>query len=344
MKKTKCLLLLFIISFFIVFEESCSHPTEPSTNQPAGRRNYSWTVDTIKTADELLFTSMWGISDTNVWATGSSGSSRLTIWHYNGSTWGCDSIWRPLNPWAIIGFSQNEVWLGSINSTIWKYNGSEWQQYGSYKINGYDNILIQNFDGLSSNYIYGVGGAEVYNSNTYKGIIMEYDGTTWKFVNIPFIKIGFVDGKIDKSSGILILEGTVYDTTGWISKIHAWDGNQLKELYSGYTYANVGSVQHEVLVSINKKIYRYSNGQLALCKDLSNTDCIGKIWCGRSENDFFMCSSTGIGHYNGTDFITIFTKNNSNICAGYIFDKDVFFIMNEPDNSFINYIIHGKLN
>lgn len=344
MEKIKCLILLFIISFFIVFEESCSHPTEPTTNQPAGRRDYVWTVDTIKTVDDLTLIRMWGISPTDIWAVGTSGSSRLTIWHYNGIRWGCDSVWRPFNPWAIIGFSSDEVWIGDVSSTIWKYNGSLWQQYGEYKFPGYDQVWIMNFDGTDVNNIYAVGSANKNDGSNYQGTIMKYDGTSWKFINIPALKIGFGNGRIDQNSGALILEGTVYDTTGWINKVHAWDGNKLKEIYSGYSYPNVGSVQHEVLVNIDKKIYKYLNGQLILWKDLSGTDCIGNIWCGRSENDFFIGSSTGIGHYNGNDFKTIYTKSNPDISAGFIFDKDVFIIMDEPYNPHINYIIHGKLN
>ncbi|MGA7721323.1 MAG: hypothetical protein WCA84_09105 [Ignavibacteriaceae bacterium] len=342
-KSIKLLIFQFTFSLVLFTYVSCSNPAGPNNSIQPGSRNYTWTVDTIKTVDNLTFTSIWGVSPTDVWAAGYSSWPGTAIWHYNGSWWGADSEGINVYPWAIIGFSDNEVWLGNTNSTIWKYNGMQWQQYGVYNIDGYDNVLIQHLDGTASNYIFGVGAAEVYATGAYKGIILQYDGTSWKFVNIPNIKIGFADGRIDLNSGALILEGTVYDTTGWINKVHAWDGDQLKEIYSGYTYASVGSVQHEVLVSINQKIYKYMNGQLVLWKDFSNTDCIGKIWCGRSESDFFMCSSTGIGHYNGIDFETIYTKTNPDISGGFIFDKDVFIIMDEPNNPHINYMVHGKL-
>jgi len=341
-KLVNLLIFLFTFSFELFTSAGCSSATGPITNS-GGRRDYTWTVDTIKTIDPLTLTRIWGITPTDVWAVGSTGSPAITIWHFNGSRWGCDSIGRPFYPWAIIGYSGDEVWLGNTSSTIWKYDGSQWQQYGIYNVAGYDKTWIMNFDGTASNNIYAVGSANKLDGSDYKGTIMRYDGKSWKFANLPYVKVGFGDGKIDQSSGVLIIEGTVYDTTGWINKVHAWDGNQLKEIYSGYSYPNVGSVLHEVLVNIDKKIYKYSNGQLILWKDLSGTDCIGKIWCGRSENDFFIGSSSGIGHYNGTDYKTIFTKNNPNISGGFIFDKDVFFIMDEPNNSFINYIVHGKL-
>jgi hypothetical protein len=342
-KLIEYLFYLFTFSFILFTYESCSNPAGPNNNLQPGRRDYIWTVDTIKTVDDLTLIRMWGISPTDIWAVGTSSSSNTTIWHYNGSWWGCDSIERNFNPWAIIGFSSDQVWIGNVSSTIWEYNGTQWLKYGEYSIAGYEQVWIMNFDGTSVNNIYAVGSANKNDGSDYKGTIMHYDGNSWRFMNLPYVKVGFGDCKIDQGSGSLLIEGTVYDTTGWISKVHVWDGNQLKEIYSGFPYANVGNIKHEVLVNIEKKIYKYSNGQLVLWKDLSNTDCIGKIWCGRSENDFFLGSSTGIGHYNGTDFQTIYKKTNPNIYGGAIFDKDVFILLNEPYNNHINIIAHGKL-
>jgi hypothetical protein len=340
-KLIEFLFFLFTFSFILCTYESCSNPAGPG-NSTAGRRDYTWTVDTIKTVEPMNLVRIGGISPTNVWAVASTGNPGLTIWHYDGSRWGCDSLGRPFYPWAIIGFSSNEVWIGNTNSTIWKYDGSQWQLYDEYNVAGYDKTWIMNFDGTASNNIYAVGSANKLDGSDYRGTIIHYDGISWKFANLPYIKIGFADGKIDQGSGVLILEGTVYNTTGWINKVHAWDGDTLKEIYSGYSYANVGSVNHEVLVSIDQKIYKYSNSQLVLWKDLSGTDYSGKIWCGRSENDFFICSSTGMGHYNGTDFQTIY-KTNLTMEGGYVFDKDVFFIFADQNNIGINTVVHGKL-
>ena len=340
-KYIKILTLLFPLAFVLCTLQSCKSPTGPGENSP-GRRDYTWTLDTIKTADDLTLIRMWGISPTDVWAVGTSSSSRLTIWHYNGSWWGCDSIGRPFSPWAIIGFSSSQVWIGNVSSTIWEYTGSQWQQYGKYDVAGYDKNWILNFDGTASNNIYAVGGANKNDGSDYRGTIMHFDGTSWSFMNLPYLKVGFADGKIDQGTNTLITEGTVYDSTGWINKVHAWDGKQLKEIYSGFPYANVGSVQHEALISINQKIYKYQNAQLVQWKDISGTDFSGKIWCGRSENDFFICSSTGMGHYNGTNFQTIY-KTNLTMEGGYVFDKDVFFIYSDENNIGLNVVVHGKL-
>lgn len=331
-------------AIFLLFSfEGCKSPTGPQTES----RDYIWTVDTIKTMDPLTLSRIWGISPSDVWAVGSGAATALGIWHYDGNRWDCDSISRGFTPWAVIGFSRDEVWIGNTSSTIWKYNGFQWLQYGQYNLPGYDQVVIQNFDGLSGSDIYGVGYAAAHSSNIYKGIIMHYNGQKWNFVNIPSTKVSFEDCKIDQISGALIIAGTVYDSTGWISKLYVWDGSQLKEIYSGIPFGDVGSVGKEVLMDIDQKIYKYENGQLDLWKDLSGSAYGGKIWCGRNENDFFIGTFTGkgIAHYNGTDFQTIYKfKSELDIYGGYIFDNDVFFLLKAINGSGDNYILHGKLN
>ena len=295
----KKLLKMLFVSMLLLTEFNCNNNPVTQTDEKGGRRDYTWTIDTIKTADPLTLSRIWGITPNDIWAVGNGAATAVQIWHYDGKSWKCDNTARPFTPWAVIGFSSNEVWIGNTGSTIWKYNGTQWQQYGKYNVEGYDQIWIMNFDGTSSKNIYGVGSANKNDGSDYKGTIMHYDGQKWSLENIPSVKVGFADGKIDQKSGALITEGTVYDSTGWINKVHSWDGKQLKEIYSGIPYAGVGSFQHEVLVSIDHKIYKYSNGQLVLWKDLSGTEYYGKIWCGRSENDFFLGSLSG-----GVDIIT----------------------------------------
>ena len=340
--KIKVIKLLPFILLTFLNAQSCKSPTAPEALQP-GRRDYTWTADTIKTInDNLMLTRIWGITPTDVWAVGNSDWTALTIWHYDGSRWNCDSTGRLNNPWAIIGFSSNEVWMGNTNSTIWKFDGSQWSVYGTYKVAGFDETWIMNFDGTSSNNIYGVGSANMSNGSDYIGLIMHYDGISWKILNIPPVKVGFGFCALDNNSGALIIGGTDFDTTGWVEKAYAWNGSQLNEIYSGSDEAAVSNINHNAYIDINKRIYKYKNGKLELWKNISNTDCSGVIWCGRSESDFFIGSSTGIAHYNGSDFKTLYITYGSNIMGGFIFEKDVFFILHNF-NTDINVIVHGKL-
>ncbi|MDF1611679.1 hypothetical protein [Stygiobacter electus] len=338
---------LILTSLLIVLTSlSCKHSTEPEP-QP-GRRDYTWTVDTINPGKESLYLyRIWGSAANDVWAVGASSWSATSIWHYNGIKWSCDSIPRRINPSALFGTSKNDVWLGNTNSTIWRYYG-QWGLYGEYRVNNFDNIVIVDFDGISPNNIYGVGFKDIRNgADTAKGIIMHFNGYKWDFVNIADIVIHFESVAVDKKNGVVVLSGTVYDRKGFYAKVYSWDGKELRELLSDKgddTY--VIKFGDEIFVKSQSKIYKYSNDQLSLWKDNIGIGINGYLLCGKSHNDFFIgVSSIGINHYNGTDFNILYKIESGHrvqILNGVIFEKDVFFIANDFTIG-KNLIIHGKL-
>lgn len=328
------------IFLFTILISCNSNPIEPEP-QP-GRRDYVWTVDTINPGNESLYlVKIWGSSANDVWAIGSSSWSATSIWHYNGKRWSSDSIPRYVQPFAIFGMYSSEVWLGNANSTIWKYNGSQWSRFGEYKVTGYDRTNINYFDGTSSNNIYGVGFADVYNSNIVKAIIMRYDGTDWRFLNIPETRVGFETVAIEIKSNVLVMSGTVYDPSGFVAKVYCWDGKELKELLSGSGWSFVTKLGDEIYATLASKIYKYSDKQLTLWKEVSIMGNNSNIICGRSRNDFFIGSNNGIVHYNGTDFTTIF-QTGLTVQRGIAFENDIFFIGIDYSKG-KNYIIRGQL-
>lgn len=338
-------ILLALTLAIIIITSSCnSSPIEPEP-QP-GRRDYTWTVDTINPGyDYASLGRIWGSSATDVWAVG-DGDALFRMFYYDGYKWTNYYI-EPTNPLEIIGptsiwgTAKNNVWMASRNSTIWRrYDGKQWTLYGEYKVEGYDRVIINYFDGISSNDIYGVGGTD--NSNTYKAVIMHYDDGRWSFINIPETKVGFETVAIELKSGVLVISGTVYDRSGFVAKIYSWDGKELKELLSDYGWSFVTKLNNnEIFATLGRKIYKYSNKQLTLWKDNTGTGINGNIVCGRSRNDFFIGGAGGMLHYNGTDFTTIYPTNLT-IQRGITFEKDVFFIGTDYSNM-KNYIIHGQL-
>ncbi len=333
--------LFFFSSFLFTLLISCNNnPIEPEP-QP-GRRDYVWTVDTINPGNESLYlVRIWGSSASDVWAIGASSWTATSIWRFNGKQWRTDSIPRYVQPFAIFGIYNNEVWLGNANSTIWKYNGSQWYRFGEYKVSGYDRVNINYFDGTSSNNIYGVGFADVYNSNIAKAVIMRYDGSDWRFMNVPETKVSLETVAIEVKSNVLVMSGTVFDPSGFIAKVYCWDGKELKELLSGSGYSFVTKLGEEIFATHASKIYKYTNKQLLLWKDNTGKGISGNIICGRSRNDFFIGGNDGIAHYNGADFTTIYQTSLA-VRRGFIFEKDVFFIANDFTNG-KNLIIHGQL-
>ncbi len=246
--KTKILILSTFLIILNTCKESITNPPEPEP----GRRDYVWTVDTINPGQESLYlVRIWGSSPENVWAVGPSSWSATSIWYYNGVQWRCDSIPRKINPFAIFGFSSNEVWLGNSNSSIWKFNGIQWHQFGEYKVDNYDATIIQNFDGVSINNIYGVGFKDVYNTDTAKAIIMHYNGYNWNFINMPDLMVHFETIAVEHKSSRLVLSGTVYDPKGFVAKIYCWDGKELKELISGYGNTFITKLGDEIYATHN---------------------------------------------------------------------------------------------
>ncbi|MEW6195787.1 MAG: hypothetical protein AB1521_11590 [Bacteroidota bacterium] len=333
--------LVFVVNAFILIN-SCTDSITDSEPSP-GRRDYVWTVDTLNPGYETLsLMRIWGNSPDDVWAIGSSSWSATTIWHFNGVQWRCDSIPRFVQPSSIYGTSKNEVWLGNINSTIWKYDGIQWSKFGEYKIEGFDRVAIEDLNGTSRNNIYGIGFADIYNSDTAKAVLINYNGLIWTFVNLPEVKVGLETIAIEVKSGMLIMGGTIYDPKGFVPKVYCWDGNELIDLpYTGPGYTFVTKVGNEIFVSVGSRIYKYNNKQLVLWKDNTGTNIYGRLWCGRSRNDFFIEGSNGIYHYNGTDYVKLFETNFS-VDRGMIFEKDVFFIAYNHWTG-KNIIIHGKL-
>ena len=339
--KPKIFLTLILTNIFISLscKEEITKPEEP----PAGRRDYVWDITEIKPGNESLnLTDIWGSSPQNIWAVGSSSYTATSIWHFNGSQWRCDSIPRYVQPTSIWGSSENEVWLGNFNSTIWRYNGGNWSKFGEYKINEYDFTGFEDMAGKAHNDIYAVGATQNNSTLYYKAIIAHYNGVNWQFEDVPATKVGLAQVEIDTKTGTLVIYGLTFENSIFTERIFYWDGKELKELLSGQGSANVTKLGDEIFVTMNERIYKYENKNLALWKDNTGTGIYGNIICGRSRNDFLIGSTTGIKHYNGTDFVTVYDKTDLRWIIGVIFEKEVFMILYSRDGK--NYIIHGKLN
>jgi hypothetical protein len=328
----------------IVLSNSCREGITVPQEPPPGRRDYTWTVDEIKPGDEMLYLmNIWGSSANNVWAVGSSSLVTTCIWHYNGVQWRCDSIPRLISPVGVYGTTPDEVWLGNENSTIWRFNGTVWQLYGSYPIAGFDQVIINDFNGTERYNIYGIGFADNHKNNTSKAVLIHFSGGDWQYVKIPDTKVSLEFIAVDSGSGVLVMTGTNYDPSGFIPKVYCWDGYELKDIpFVGPGFTHVSKIGDEIFVTAGAKIYKYSDKQLSLWKDNTGTSVNGRLWCGRSRNDFFIKDYYGISHYNGTDFTTLY-KTNIDVGLGTIFEKDVFFT-GYDNNTGKNYIIHGKLN
>ena len=87
----KNILFFFSISSIILTTlllfNTCN-TTEPTDELKPGRRDYSWTVDTLKVPEgRSIPYSMWGANENDVWAVGLSYLNAYCIWHFDGNSW-----------------------------------------------------------------------------------------------------------------------------------------------------------------------------------------------------------------------------------------------------------------
>ena len=147
--------ILLIISLAIVlFELSCD--SNPVTPDKPGRRDYAWTVDTLKTPNDPLG-KLWASSPSDIWRT-SDGSWDQSISHFDGKIWSFYGVLGMITPFAIYGFSNNNVFIGNAgNGKIWRYDGNSWTQFAELTKDGHNDIYIENIWGESANDFYAVG-------------------------------------------------------------------------------------------------------------------------------------------------------------------------------------------
>lgn len=256
-KKHLLQILSYICIAVLFVNISCSRQiTEPVDDPTPGRRDYVWTVDTVKIPFNLL-QRIWGSSPTDVWAVGPGGGLDQTIWHYDGTKWRTDGISRNIAPWSIFGFASNDVWICGEDGKIWHYDGSTWQQSGQYKTNNISRI--EDIWGTSSCdlYVMGFTFADV----KLISIIMHYDGQTWKICNIPDFNYEMNRAKgirVGSKKTIAILGFTDNSLTG----LFLFDGtNSIRKIYEAAdkvaTWALCQNIDNELFYTIGNTINTY---------------------------------------------------------------------------------------
>jgi hypothetical protein len=335
MKKYSLFILLAILAF--TNTDCKNNPVAPPDNTP-GRRDYTWTVDTLKVTNGDLFylISLWGSSPTDIWAVGSGSTALVTLWHYNGASWSRNTSSLSSNLICVYGFAQNDVYAcDAPGNGVYHCNGQQWSNV--YKYDGPGTYLgLNSLWGDASNNIYAVGGIDTIANGNYKDAVLHYDGSNWNFLSIPDRRVGFTwirRGVLESAK--YYLSGVRNESTGDTNKIFELDGTSLKEIYSSQVGGSVCEMEGKVYFPIGKKIFKYQNNQFVVWKDFSSTTYRGWI-CGRSEIDFFLLATDGFGHYNGTDLKTIYSTNLP-ISGIFVFENDIFFILN------FKIIVHGKL-
>ncbi|MFZ5948268.1 MAG: hypothetical protein ACOYU5_09940 [Stygiobacter sp.] len=334
---------LILTSLLIVLTSlSCKHSTEPEP-QP-GRRDYTWTVDTIETPIFNFFTGIWGSSPDNVFIVGDLGDTYDRIRHFDGNKWSVimkQPIYSMNDVW---GAYPNSVWFAGNDAYIQYYDGNNLSYYYKHPIKNNQSSLLFELNGTAYNNVYAVGLTfNHYNSQNYNGLILHFNGIEWKQIletnfRVQFNKIEFKDNE-----PIILGEKT---TNGYpdTTIVYSFKNNSLKEITRGHIRVNIGKIRNDLVVVIDKNLYKYIDNKLTEFITIPIKDFSGGLW-GRNEKDIFLTSPGKIYHYNGLNFEIVYDFKNTNIhfSDAIIFEKDIFIICNDIINSKV-YILRGKLN
>ncbi|MBE0539042.1 MAG: hypothetical protein IH620_04970 [Ignavibacterium sp.] len=342
MKKNIYLLFsLLILPFLSLFLFNTCNTTEPTDELTPGRRDYTWTVDTLKPAEgRSLPSRMWGANANDVWAVGLAYLNSYCIWHFDGNSWTNYTPDKYIDPRGIWGTASNNIWIGSTDGAFWKYDGVKWSKFSEIIIPNYQQFIVQSLCGRSANDIYAVGYADSIGGNTYKAIIAHFNGKKWDLINIPTIKNSFKQIFFDSVTSNFIISSWKFNQPD--EYIFSFDGNNLKQIYSSTEGIEPSNIGKDVIAILGgSKIYKVKPNAIEMLKDFSSTSFAGYAF-GRNDMDIITANEDGIGHYNGTDLVTIYPKWNIELdrYGSIVFENDFFYIW---DDSYNTFIVHGKL-
>jgi len=349
MKKYQLSSILFFFTFlslisFIAF--SCSNSSEPAYVPEPGRRDYIWTMDTIKIPFTIL-QSIWGSSPNDIWAVGPGGDLDKTIFHFDGFKWKSDGIVRNLSPLGIWGTTSNNIWICAMEGKIWHFNGFSWAQDTVISLSNFISLSFQDIWGDEESNLYAVGHAQDIH-NKFIGVLFHYNGKVWNKISVQEEFCSFL--KIKKCDGCLkyfIFGVTQNQASSDTFKIFEYSNNKMKNIYSGTGSKNefpyFEKIGNNILFVIGMNVYKYNNNKFEKYFELHpNTN---HALSGRNMKDVFLSLKSGIAHFNGSNIENLYEFSNSDvrIIDELILEKDVFFLAYDFSKS-IHIIIKGHLN
>lgn len=319
--------VLLLITPLILSSGCKKNPTEAGNNSSPGRRDYTWTVDTIHVPRSTII-KMWGSSTTDIWAIADPGEFDSTIFHYDGMKWTCDGVNRSLAPKSLYGFSEDNVWIGDTDGEIWHFDGTVWSEYTTLNYLPDKKNVWEGIWGASPNDIYAVGAYPDSTGFFNNGVIAHYNGTIWQLINI---KKNTTSSQIYKSStdNKYYIDGLHWNLMGDSSFIFQFDGQNIKTLYSGTVGTSqsgeIALVGNEVLFILGRKIATYDGANFHDVTYINEPRYDNGI-IGRSRADLFLFTLDGIAHYNGSDVQYLFRINsNERLRSAIIFNTQIIF-------------------
>ena len=342
MRKRILLITVFIILLLLqCIKENLTEP-EPEP----GRRDYTWTIDTIKSYDYIYRS--WGSSPSDIWAVTVGGDLYHSFFHFNGNTWTTDGVFRLISPSSIWGFSKDDIYIGGGGGKIWHYNGKNWQEMIKLTKDGRSDIVFDNMWGASPKDIYATGAYADDRGYANNSVIAHYNGS-WSMLDTDGLN-GIVE-HFFRNNG----DNKFYIRTSRIgggefidsTLIYSYSHKKYEKIYASLEMkglqADLSLIDGHVYFVLGNEIAKRNNNQFETFLQINDPDFYQQIW-GRNSKDIFLFMTNGIAHYNGNDIIYLFYFNHPRtyITGVSFFDNEVFFIIGESQTN-LSLCYHGIL-
>lgn len=351
MKETKITFITLtftsIILIAVFYLNSCDNgPTEPSIEP--GRRDYVWTIDTLNFQNNIYFR-MWGSSPEDVWLT-SSGDWDKSIAHFNGEKWSVYGQPGIIVPFALLGFSSNNIFIGAENGKIWQFVAGNWKIFAEVVKDNRTDIVFNNIWGVSPSDFYAFGAYPDEKGAANNSVIVRIFNNLNTNLNTDGMK-GIV-GKLYKNAEDGNIYSLVYELGSGVyndsTHIYKYENTKFHKIFSSIwnqgEEANISLIDNDVYFIFGNKIATSKDNKLHTILQIDNINFYQRIW-GRNGKDIFLFMTDGLTHYNGTniEYLLNFEKPRTQIFDAMLFEKEVFFLVYESSTN-LNLIYHGKLN
>ena len=347
--------------FCVAMLQTCREkPVDNNDDDKPGRRDYTWTIDTLSYPGSLQTTmrEMYAVNEKNIYVVGHNERGYGKMYHYNGIEWTDvkltiaegGTILGGIDLSAIYGFGVNDIWAVGARS---------WDNINPPP-NYIDSSLIIHFDGTqwrevfpdirSRGKLQGIWGNvpnDIWTGGLY-GSLFHYDGNNWKKVNVDSsLWYNALGGNMNKQ---FLTAYKQIDTSGYITGIKymfkkvndAWfkidSFALLPNSIFTFGHLNIQSISGTIYSSGYGLFYQKNEAWL----NIQNISGVIRYTFGtRTKNIYAVGNAGAVYHFNGINWQKLEEFNNSDhsFTAGWTNEKEVF-IMGENNSK--TFIYHGK--
>jgi hypothetical protein len=343
---------------FLFANPSCKNSTtDPPPKSNGGKRNYTWTVDTIAYPGSIQtwMHAMYVISPTNIYIAGDNGiPASGTMYHYDGTTWSTTRfhsqeggpIGGGVGFSAIGGTGANDIYFAGYRGfrnpnpppefvdqpLLIHFNGYFWSEIPLSTRLG----ALQAFSRLSGEKMFagGVEGQAYSNTNGQ----WNYDSTDSRYYFTAFAEYQsevYATAYTPRPGEWEIRYFLKWTNPGW-AIVDSFTASLNPPLFGAYGLAVIG----DQLYSAGVGVFRRSGETWVT--ELRPYENLRKIYGTRREHIFAVGYPKALYHYNGSDWAKLEIPSNDpylDLYSVWCNEEEVFILGSDGAKS---YVFHGR--